>query len=554
MASLFCLLLIFAAESWAAITVKVDRSSISEDESFYIEFHSDADVDGDPDFRPLERDFRVINTNQSSSMSIINGKVSRNITWTIMVMAKRSGNFSIPSIRFGSDRTKPVSIHIAKARKASGKRGESALFIEAETDSKSVYIQAQLLYTVRVYTSINLLNASLPEPTFTSGEAVIEKFDNEASFEKIINNRRYKVFEKRYAMFPQKSGTLTIGGVEFNGQYVDRRRALRTKVLRADPIQIKVKPKPAATAGSNLWLPAQKVQIREEWPNDPPQFVMGTPLTRTLTIAANGLTSSQLPSLGTQSNKDMKFYPDNPEFRDNKNDKGIVGIRQEKVAMIPTKTGEFELPAIEIPWWNTKKDKLEYATIPARKILVQAAAVSSITPQALSATESEAVPLGQIPEQSDTGAVSDFWRWLAILATAAWLLTALAWWRKSLQGKQSLSVQDRPSKNCDGLLKKVKEQARQNKAPATKDALLKWGQCYLDERPGNLLELGRSCGGEFEKCLQQLGKALYSSNGETWRGDALLKVLADFKPPKQNSDLAEKNGDIMPLHVIVNRS
>ena len=252
---LIVLLLLLTTSAEAAISVSVDRPSISQDESFYLEFSSDSNVDDDPDFSPLNKDFQIINQSSSSSMRIVNGRVSRENKWTLMLMAKRAGILTIPTIRFGTDKSQEKKITIKTAAKSSGTKGTSALYIEVETDKNTLYVQSQLLYTIRVYTAINLLKLALPEPQISAGDAIIEKFDNEASFEKRIQGRRYKIFEKRYAIFPQKSGTLVIDGAQFNGQYVDNRRALRTKVLRTDPLNITVKPKPANAALQNsAWL------------------------------------------------------------------------------------------------------------------------------------------------------------------------------------------------------------------------------------------------------------------------------------------------------------
>lgn len=555
-----CVAMMFSSHVHAVISVNVDRSSISQDESFYLEYSSDRDVDDDPDFSPLDRNFSIASQSTSSNMSIINGRVKREVKWTLMLMAKKSGVILIPSIRFGRDRSPELKIKISPPVKSSGKKGSSPLFIEADTNNKSVYVQSQLLYTVRVYTSINLLNAKLPDPEITSGDAIIEKFDSEASFEKRINGRRYKIFERRYAIFPQKSGTLTIAGTVFNGQYVDSRRALRTKVLRTEPINITVKPKPAVqTIQNNFWLPAEKVQIKEDWPSDPPTFSVGNPVTRTITIVASGLTSSQLPQIQTRASGDMKMYPDKAVLNDNKSTDGIIGIRQEKTAIIPTRPGEFEVAAIEIPWWNTRKDRLEYASIPARKIRVSASAAkqdpgvpqtSAIVPDTM--TDETAVDRGTVSSQK----VQDYWRWLAIVATAAWLLTFIAWWRKS-PGPAVGNKQDTPraGNNCDAWLKQVKQSCKSNDAVATKDALLLWGKCAFDSQPANLGLLAKCCGGDTGREIQSLGSVLYGRVDKVqWQGDALLNALEAFKLPLQNPALQAKNNGILPLHLSVNRS
>ncbi|MDH5327035.1 MAG: BatD family protein [Gammaproteobacteria bacterium] len=549
--------------AYAAISVSVDRATISQDESFYLEFSSDSNVDDDPDFSPLNKDFHIVNQSNSSSMRIINGRVSRESTWSLMLMAKRAGNLVIPSIRFGSDKSPQKRITIKKSVKSNGEKGTSALYIEAETNTKNLYVQSQLLYTVRIYSAINLMKLALPEPNISAGEAIIEKFDTDASYEKRIKGRRYKIFEKRYAIFPQKSGTLVIDGTQFTAQYVDNRRALRTKVLNTDPINISVKPKPALPALKNKpWLPAEKIQIKEEWPDDPPQFSVGTPVTRTLTIVAGGLTSAQLPQLQTDMPKTMKLYPDKPSLQDNKSTEGIIGIRQEKTAFIPTREGEFRLEAIEIPWWNTREDRLETAVVPARTVLVRPA------PAMEPAAGSGIAELGQAPTPQSTSSTTapsadaGWWRWLAIGSTLGWIMTiVLLWYRKPapvVETRASIPPAAGFKVNHTAM-RELDKACRANDALAAKNALLSLGKSLFPDNPptslGELAKLSDGSdggGGEVAQQIRLLNQSIYSEESGSWQSEALLAAIKRFKPSMQPNQGGQEKNVILPLHISVN--
>ena len=106
----------------ATIEASIDRMTVQENESVNLTFSSDADVEDDPDFSPLEKDFRILNRSQSSNISIINGRVSRQITWQLMLMPKRSGDLTIPSIAFGRDQSNALSLRrLARTPSPSGK-------------------------------------------------------------------------------------------------------------------------------------------------------------------------------------------------------------------------------------------------------------------------------------------------------------------------------------------------------------------------------------------------------------------------------------------------
>jgi hypothetical protein len=51
-------------------------------------------------------------------------------------------------------------------------------------------------------------------------------------------------------------------------------------------------------------------------------------------------------------------------------DQSLISLRQTSLAIIPTQAGNFVLPEITVPWFNTLTQQTEYATIPARSITV----------------------------------------------------------------------------------------------------------------------------------------------------------------------------------------
>ena len=566
-------LILFALASFqaaaATITVQLDRNPVEVNESFAINFTAKEAVDGQPDFRPLEDSFKVLNRNQSSNIQIINGRMSRQTQWTVFVMPKHAGKLLIPSIAFGDDRSPPMQVTVNDVKAQSSDKSTGVLFLENEADKTSVYVQAQIVYTVRIYQAINLVNATLSDLSLSDTDAIVEKIDDDTSYDKTVNGRRFKVFEKHYIIFPQKSGTLTINPAELQAQYVDTRRALRTKVLQSDPITIEVKPKPMVqTVQNNAWLPAKQLQLKEEWPQEPPVFKVGEPITRTITIVADGLSAAQLPEIKMAQVADMKQYPDQPAKDDQKSIQGIIGTRQEKIALIPTKTGSYVIPGVEIPWWNTEKDRLEYLRLPQRTITVQPGAQTAQqdTQAPLAAapmdasvaqnTASDTATKKETPSEGEAigtqpGGVASFWMWVSLIAIFGWLITALAWWRK---GNGTLSKADSkqhfssaPSLNAKQYIKALKTACDQHNAQAAKSALLHWGKSMWPERsPGNLNELGRVTGGALGEQLLALNKNLYSNNKTSWDGATLWMAFSRFEKP---ADSPKASADaLLPLY------
>jgi hypothetical protein len=95
----------------------------------------------------------------------------------------------------------------------------------------------------------------------------------------------------------------------FNG---GRRELHRVKTAA---ITFDVKPKPDNYPLDATWLPANNINIAETWSQSPEQFKVGEPITRTVTLAAEGLSAEQLPPIFSEQEVDgFKFYPDKPNI------------------------------------------------------------------------------------------------------------------------------------------------------------------------------------------------------------------------------------------------
>ena len=276
-------LLLFAHSLWAAqISMRSDRNPVSLSESFQVVFEADAGVDDEPDFSPLERDFQIISTSQSSSISIINGKASSTKTWNLTVLARRTGRLEIPAIAFGRDRSQPGAVDVTLgAAPPPGKQAVESgeVFLEVEAQPLQPYVQQQIVYKVRLFRAFPTANATLSEPEVEQGDAIKERIGEDALYDTRVNGRPYQVVERRYAVYPQSSGVLKIGPLTFRGQtglspfsMLDPfGRRPEMIVRQSAPVELEVRPKPEGQ-DMNTWLPARSLTLAQSWSGDPPTF------------------------------------------------------------------------------------------------------------------------------------------------------------------------------------------------------------------------------------------------------------------------------------------
>ncbi|MCW8830421.1 MAG: BatD family protein [Gammaproteobacteria bacterium] len=528
----------------ANITAQLDRSHIFLDESFRLVLEADDSVDNNPDFSPLHKDFEILGQSQSTNMSIVNGQYSRKGIWTLELMAKRTGALTIPSVSFGKDQSPALRIQIkdpATAKKPVTKNKD--VFLQVEIEENKAWVQSQVIFNVRLFSRISMSNLRSSEPETSDPDAIIKQLGDATSYEAFRDGVRYAVHEIRYAVFPQHSGKLQFKPIIFEGRvhsgrarsFIDQfMNAGERKRVRSNSISIEVQAKPSNIKLAD-WLPAKQVTLTEDWSEDVLQLKNGEPVTRTISINAHGMMAENLPDLSMAEISDLKQYPDKAAVENRVTDKGVSSVKQIKVALIPTRAGDFKLPAITLPWWNTATGKQEMAHLPEK--LIRAHGVAANTPPPaidmtqMEKTEAGSVSPSTIPQIADAG----YWPWLSLILGLGWLITLVALLQRRPGTTVAKTTADHPSLRT--LEKAVHKQAGNNEAGRTKDALLSWGKArWPDLSITSLADISHNVDTDLADEINMLSAALYSSSTTHWQGSNLLRAFKAFKQQKNSKN------------------
>ncbi len=539
----FTLLSLFTTYvSATEIKVSVDRNPVSINDSFQLTFSAPESPDGDPDFSPLKQDFDILSQQQSSNSSWINGSFSKTIQWTLTVMAKHAGSLLIPVIAFGDDMTQPLIVRVTQSQAKSNSNDE--LFLEVEATPEKPYVQTQVLYTLRFYRRVQITQASLNEPELD--DAVIEKLGEDSNYTTRINGVAYDVTERKYAIFPQHSGSVTINPLVLTAEVVSNQRprfngffrsqVSKTKRITSRAISLEVQPVPQNFKGAH-WLGAEQVYFKQQWSDDSLQVKVGEPLTRTLTLLAKGATVGQLPELNTQADNELlKNYPDQPVLKEQKTPEGLIAFREEKIAYIPSRPGNYVLPAIEISWFNTQTQKTEMARLP--EITIQA--VASVAAMPTKTTPDIEIPIRERQKQSlmlpQQPSNDHFWMWVSLLLASGWMLTVLLFLRQR-QNKTPEKPLDEKQIRIKDIIKALKKACMENDPQAAKQALLQWGEMQFNAT--SLAAIVPFCEARLRDEINSLNQYLYAAEHGTWQGKKLFQAFAEnnarqqIKQPKE---------------------
>ncbi|MGO3444733.1 MAG: BatD family protein, partial [Pseudoalteromonas distincta] len=153
-----CLLLLSAMPSWAAtkLEASVDKNPVLAGEFFMLNISVDDTVKGEqPDTSSLLKDFVVGPTSLSSRTNIINGSINKQTTWSVKLMTRTEGDYTIPAFSVAGLTSQPIKLKVAKRSVDADKNNE--IFLKTSLSSNSLFVQEAGVYTVKLYLAKELL-------------------------------------------------------------------------------------------------------------------------------------------------------------------------------------------------------------------------------------------------------------------------------------------------------------------------------------------------------------------------------------------------------------
>ncbi|SDS91266.1 BatD family protein [Pseudomonas granadensis] len=538
-ALLLPLLLCTATAQAAELTASVDRSRLNSGETVELTLETD-DVTqfGKPDLTALEPLFEVRGTRQVNQLNTLNGANRATTRWIITLLPKENGSVVIPPLQLGEAQSQPITVQVIESDTRESKNSLDPVFIEASLDQSSVYVQAQAILTLRIYHSVSLYDDSSLTPLHIA-DARIEQLGDTRTYEKDLNGVRHGVIEMRYAIYPQHSGLLTIAPQTFSATLVDTQPSQDTnaqgpkpgKMMRVSSAEIPltVKPKPLTYPVDAPWLPARSLSLSESWNPEPEHTQVGDSLTRSLTLKVEGLASSQLPPLPATDVAGLRRYPDQPVLSNQSSERGLIGSREEREALVPNRSGAIDLPTVDVVWWNTFEDHLEHSSLPARTLQVANNPSLQID-----------TPAGNLQVNAVDNDALWWWKLSTLILACTTLLGFGLWWRARWQPAIHRAAQTGPSPRT--LMDDIKRASQANDPQATRQALDAWAR----QQPETLADMAARFV-PLSDALDGLNGALYSETGQHWQGEDLWRAIRTIPPAERVQDPVGDSG-LPPLY------
>ena len=441
----------------------------------------------------------------------------------------------IPSIAFGREQSRPQVVEVVAGAPADQTAGAD-IILEVEVDTAAPYVQQQVIYTVRLFHRVELSS-----PRFsaldTSAEAIIKPLGDGRQYMHTINGTNYEAFESRYAIFPQQSGAVTLRPLVLTTQVITRNQrsffdpfsqALQTRRVESDAIELDVRPIPPAFPAGATWLPAKRIRLHDAWEPDVTTAEVGSPLSRTVFLWAEGLIARHLPEIRITPPTGTKIYPDQAQSDDQESAAGFTAVMQQKFALIAGTAGSGRFEPITLPWWNIETDALEVATIPARAFEFRGNQLPANNAAPAPTRESDSRRPAEIAAAGSIGPTGSI---VSALLALGWLATVLLWVRSNRLKRPTSTPAVRPLGDTGDkprgaqAVRDLKVACGRNDAVAAARALRAWARSSKRPRAAEVSSLrdvaAIASNSELQTQIVALERALYGRAVAAWTGSAL---------------------------------
>ncbi|MCP4566027.1 MAG: protein BatD [FCB group bacterium] len=381
-----------AAQDEISIVLSLDRHRIGLDEQAILTVKVSAGNQQNlPEAKlpPMPR-FDIYSAGSSTSLQIINGETSYSTTTNYILSPKKTGTYPIRSAwlvisgtRFESNQLS-ITVLSPEEKTAGQETGQGLdgegksrdLFMTAEIDKKSAYVDEQVTLSVKFFRGVQLMSSIDFTPPPTSGFWT-SNIPPQKRYYETINGRDYNVYEIRTALFPTQPGKLTIGESQITAKVPDRSRrrnrdpfsffddmfqsGKRVRVT-SKPISIDVKPLPTQGKTDDFSGGVGSYSITAGV--DKTEMEVNEAVTLTVKISGKGNVKS-IPEPTLPRLDDFRVEKSSSDFNQTNLDDDIGGSKTFEYVLIPRLPGQQTIKPLTLNYFDpVRKSYLTTQTEP----------------------------------------------------------------------------------------------------------------------------------------------------------------------------------------------
>jgi hypothetical protein len=246
-------------------------------------------------------------------------------------------------------------------------------FVRAGLGPKTVTVGQPVTLTVDVFVPTWFTSAPKFPPIEVKDAIVIFLEQGGENLNETVGEQGYAGQRRQYLVYPQRAGDYEVPAFEVKVRYaIDAKPSARTGVPgRGGRFSATV---PPAAAGLDYFLATPAFKITETTDRPLEGLKVGDSFSRTVTMTASDAFAIMLPPLRFDPVDGVSVYPAKPVVSDSGGERDVqrVGKRVESATYVLRQEGDFQLPEIQVAWWDTFARQLRRETLPAATFHVEA--------------------------------------------------------------------------------------------------------------------------------------------------------------------------------------
>ena len=317
-------------------------------------------------------EFNVSYGGSSSQYNLTSNQISVSVTWTYVLRPKKVGQFTVAPIQISHGNktytADPISIKVLpQSTKPSQSESTQDTFIdafsssthkvEASVDNSRPYVNEQIIYTFRYLYTARIPSFNSPKYTPPSlRQFWTTELERKRAQRQMIDGTLYWIEEIRVGLFPITSGRVTIEPAKLSLPLSGRGRPQSSNVLITNPVEVDVRPLPKEGKPTNFTGTVGQFRIHAQ--TDRGTIEAGDGLTLRVQVSGTGnIKTVPAPIIPTLPN--MAIY--DPQITDAIGivDSRVQGSRTYEYVIIPSKEGDWTIPAIDYPYFDPQTERYQ---------------------------------------------------------------------------------------------------------------------------------------------------------------------------------------------------
>ena len=478
------------------------------------------------DTEALEIDFEVLRMESRVSRITDRQQNASRMEWDLELAPRRAGHLTVPSIRLGEKNTERITLEVVERARAESAAEDVSVTLEI--DPPNPYPGQQIRLILSLLHPPPMLGGRWREPGAEGAETRFSGHELQQDLQ--IDGKNFLRSSRSLALFAERPGPLRLSPATFVGVIPADAASdpgglyppgsLRRILRQSKPRQIEVRPIPANFPGE-YWLPARAIELSQTWELPDNDLAVGDTLQRTLTIDAHGLPAEALPeNLLAGRSESLHVYADQAVRGNRYENDVLIGRLRQSHALLLTRAGDIDLPAVTLAWWDVVSDRIRVASLPGRRIRVAATRGPGFGPMAR-AGDADLLATSSPP--------------LDPLQKLALVTALLGAYLLALASTPPLSKKLRHAREISRAKRRLARACRDGNPQAARAALLDWARQRFPSGPlYGLDRLRRQLpDARLDAALTELDAALYAPGRAAWDGGKLKGIIdsLDRRPP-----------------------